>query len=256
MTDIHPAAAVGFSAKAETYARGRPDYPAEVDGWLRVDLGLRKGRRALDLGAGTGRFATWLLATEATVSAVEPVPAMLELLKQRHPDVEAKASSAESIPFGDAAFDAVVCAQSFHWFATRESLAEIRRVLRPGGRLGLIWNVRDESAGWVAALTGIIEPFAGDTPRYHTQEWRRVFPAEGFGPLYEQRFLNEQRGPTEQVIVDRTLSVSFIAALSTAEQDQVARQVRELIARTPELAGRATVGFPYTTVALSCVKHS
>ena len=79
--------------------------------------------------------------------------------------------------------DAVVCAQSFHWFATREALHEIRRVLKPGGAFGLVWNLRDDSVPWVAALTRIMQPFEGDAPRFHSQKWRDVFPAEGFGPF-------------------------------------------------------------------------
>lgn len=254
MSNVHPAAAVGFSAKADTYVRGRPDYPVEVDRWLRTELGLGKNRRVLDLGAGTGKFSKVLLATEATVVALDAVPAMLHQLTERYPEVEATLGNAEALPFEDASFDAVVCAQSFHWFATTAVLAEIRRVLRPGGHLGLIWNVRDENVGWVSALTGIMEPFEGDAPRYHTQQWRSLFPAEGFSPLEQQEFSNEHTGSPEQVIVDRTLSTSFIAALGAEEQSRVASQIRELIAATPELAGRSLVTFPYTTVVLSCRK--
>jgi SAM-dependent methyltransferase len=254
MSKVHRAAAVGFSAKAETYVRGRPDYPIEVDRWLRTKLELSKDRRVLDLGAGTGKFSKVLLATGAKVVALDAVPAMLSQLSERYPEVEAKLGNAEALPFEEASFDAVVCAQSFHWFATAAVLSEIRRVLKPGGHLGLIWNIRDDSVGWISALAKIIEPFEGDVPRYQTQQWRSLFPAEGFGPLEEQQFPNEHTGPAEQVIVDRSLSTSFIAALGAEEQDRVAAQIRELIAATPELAGRSSVTFPYTTVALSCGK--
>jgi SAM-dependent methyltransferase len=254
MSNVHPAAAAGFSAKADTYVRGRPDYPVEVDGWLRTELGLRKDRRVLDLGAGTGKFSKVLLATGAKVVALDAVPAMLDQLTERYPEVGATLGDAEALPFEDASFDAVVCAQSFHWFAKATVLAEIRRVLRSGGHLGLIWNVRDESVEWVSALTKIMEPFEGDVPRYHTQKWRGLFPAEGFSALEEKQFSNEHTGFPEQVIVDRTLSTSFIAALEPEEQDRVASQIRELIAATPELARRSSVTFPYTTVVLSCRK--
>jgi SAM-dependent methyltransferase len=254
VSKIHQSAIAGFSAKAETYVKGRPEYPSEVDAWLRSDLGLCKGKTVLDLGAGTGKFSKKLLATEATVFAVDPVPAMLEQLKQRNPGADAKLGSAERIPLADGSLDAVVCAQSFHWFATPEAVAEIRRVLKPGGAWGLIWNVRDESVEWVASLTGIITPYEGDTPRFHTQKWRRVFPAEGFSPLREQHFAHGHTGSPEQVILDRTLSTSFIAALPPDEQNNVASQVRELIAATPELAGKSLVTYPYTTAAFSCTK--
>jgi SAM-dependent methyltransferase len=249
MANIHHAAAEGFAAGAANYVAGRPEYPPEIEQWLVHDLGLKVGKTALDLGAGTGKFSPRLLATGARVIAVEPVPAMLDQLIRQYPRVEAKSGSAENIPLPAASVDAVVCAQSFHWFATREALREIHRVLTPGGAFGLIWNVRDDTVPWVAALTGIMRPFEGDTPRFHSKKWRAVFPAEGFTPLRERRFKNAHTGPPEQVIVDRILSVSFIAALPPAAQQQVAAQLREVIAKTPELAGQAQVTFPYETLA-------
>ena len=252
MANIHHSAARGFANSAATYVSGRPEYPREVDDWLRSELGLGTGKAALDLGAGTGKFLARLRAAGATLSAVEPVPAMLEQLVAANPDVIAKPGTAEHIPFSDCSFDVVVCAQAFHWFATVEALAEIRRVLTPGGALGLIWNVRDESVGWVAALSEIIRPYERNVPRYHTQEWRQRFPADGFSPLMERRFPNAHRGPPEQVIVDRVLSISVIAALPIEQQALVASQVRELIARSPELASSSVVTFPYYTAAFSC----
>ena len=201
---------------------------------------------------GQGKFLASLRVAGAAVAAVEPVPAMLEQLIAANPDVIAKPGSAEHIPFSDCSFDAVICAQAFHWFATAEALAEIRRVLAPGGALGLIWNVRDESVSWVAALSEIIRPYERDVPRYHTQEWRRRFPGDGFSPLMERRFQNAHRGPPEQVIVDRVLSISVIAALPIEEQALVASRVRDLIIRSPELASRSEVTFPYYTAAFSC----
>ena len=254
MSTIHHSAAAGYTSSPDTYDRGRPEYSAEASSWLSADLGLHGDQTVLDLGAGTGKFTKRLLATGAKVCAVDPIPAMLERLTRQHVDLDVRTGSAEAIPFGDASFDVVVCAQSFHWFVAEEAISEIHRVLKPGGRLGLIWNVRDERVVWVAALTRIIEPYEGETPRYRTQRWRTVFPAEGFTPLREHNFSYRHRGPPEQVIVDRVLSISFIAALDTEARDRVATQIRELIADTPELKGRAEVDFPYETAVLNCTK--
>jgi len=180
---------------------------------------------------------------------------MLAELQKSNPDVVTKPGSAEAIPLEDGSVDAVVCAQSFHWFASPASVAEVRRVLKPGGVFGLIWNVRDERVRWVAALTKIMAPYEGNVPRYHTQAWRQQFPAQGFGPLRERQFSNAHRGDPEQVIVDRVLSVSFIAALPEQAFKKVANQVRALIAETPELAGKTEVSFPYETAAFSCVRQ-
>ncbi|KMO30320.1 SAM-dependent methyltransferase [Methylobacterium tarhaniae] len=252
MSDLHPAASSGFAAGAGTYARGRPDYPAALGAWLRDALRLGPGRSVADLGAGTGKFTRLLAATGADVTAIEPVDAMRAQLAASLPGVTAHAGSAEAMPLEEASLDALVCAQAFHWFSTRAALAEIRRVLKVGGRLGLVWNVRDEAVPWVAELTAIMNAHEGDAPRYHTGAWRDPFPAEGFGPLHEEAFPHGHRGAPEQVILDRTLSVSFIAALPESERARVADAVRGLIARTPELAGRDEVTFPYRTHACWC----
>src|SRR3984957_7558389 len=170
MTNIHRMAVEGFTAGAATYVEGRPEYPAEIEEWLAHDLGLASGKTALDLAAGTGKFSPRLLATGAAVIAVEPVRAMLNELTRQYPGIDARSGSAEHIPLHDASVDAVVCAQAFHWFAPRRALKEIHRVLKPGGALGLVWNVRDDSVPWVAALTRIMKPFEGDAPRYHSQK--------------------------------------------------------------------------------------
>jgi SAM-dependent methyltransferase len=249
---IHSAASGGFAAGAETYAAGRPDYPPGVIDWLREDLGLGPGRAVLDLGSGTGKFLASLRATGAALIAVEPVAAMRERLVAANSDVAAISGTAEAIPAPEASLDAIVCAQSFHWFASRAALAEMRRALKIGGALGLIWNVRDESVDWVAALTRIIEPYEGDAPRFGTGRWREVFPADGFSPLVERRFAHAHVGPPERVIVDRVLSTSFIAGLERAEREGVAAQVRALIAATPALAGLSEVAYPYETRVYSC----
>lgn len=254
MPKINPLAAEGFSVKPSTYVQGRPDYPAEVEGWLRDDLGLRAGRTAVDLGAGTGKFTPRLRATGATVIAVEPVAAMRAELVALNPDVEALDGSATEIPLADASVDAVACAQAFHWFANPTALAEIRRVLKPGGVLGLIWNVRDARVPWVAVLNDILDRHEGDAPRYQDWEWKSLFPAEGYGPLREQRFSNGHRGTIENVIVDRVLSTSFIATLPPAEQNRVVADVRAVIDGTPEIAGKDEIVFPYETHLYSCTK--
>jgi len=254
MTNLHPSAAGGFEAGAAAYAAGRPGYPAEIDGWLREALGLALGTAALDLGAGTGKFTERLVATGASVTAVEPVAAMRAEFQRALPEVTILAGSAEAIPLPDSGFDAVVCAQAFHWFAIPAALAEIRRVLKPGGALGLVWNVRDERVGWVGALDAIMRPHESDAPRHESGAWRRAFPAPGFSPLDERRFAFGHEGPPERVIVDRVMSTSFIAALGEAERDRVRSNVRALIAATPGLAGCERVTYPYETIACWCRK--
>jgi SAM-dependent methyltransferase len=249
---VHPTATEGYSRAAEIYSRGRPDFPPQALAWLRTDLGMRAGMTAVEIGAGTGKFTRQLAATGALVVALDPVSEMLSRLAVDLPDVVALRGQADSLPLASGVCDAVLCAQSFHWFATRAALAQMRRVLRPGGVLGLIWNVRDPTVDWVTRLTQIMAPFEGDAPRYDHGEWRSVFPARGFGTLHESSFAHAHAGAPEQVIADRVASVSFIAALDAPARVRVLDQVRALIAATPALAGRDSVEFPYVTRVYWC----
>lgn len=252
-TPVHPAAGQGFAQEAAAYARGRPDYPPALEGWLRDTLGLGPGCLAVDVGAGTGKFTPRLLATGATVVAVEPVDAMRARLARALPEVQALAGSAQALPLADASADAIVCAQAFHWFASHAVLQEFHRVLKPGGRLGLVWNVRDETVDWVAEITRIITPHEGDAPRFHKGDWRRPFdegPQHWFGPLAELQWPYAHHGPAQQVVVDRFLSVSFIASLPNAGKHDVRHQLERLLATHPALRGRTELALPYVTRAL------
>lgn len=256
MTGVHTSAQQGFSTQAVTYAQGRPDYPRQLTGWLADTLHLDALSSVIDLGAGTGKFTRLLSTLAPTLIAVEPVAAMGAQLTKLLLDVRLVNGTAESIPLPAASADAVVCAQAFHWFSTEAALAEIHRVLKPGGRLGLVWNVRDESVDWVAAITDIITPYEGDTPRFHTGRWREAFTGEYFSEPEMTCFPYSHVGSPQEVIMDRFLSVSFIAALPEASKAVVAAQLQALIDTHPSLKGRDTVAFPYQTQAYVCHRLS
>jgi SAM-dependent methyltransferase len=249
--DVPPVARIGFENAADAYVRGRPDYPAEILGWLRNTMGLDSSRKAVEIGAGTGKFTKLLVETGATVIAVEPVAAMRAELEAQLPGVRAIDATAQATTLEASSCDAVLCAQAFHWFASAASLAEFRRLLRPRGRLGLVWNVRDESVDWVAEITRILAPHEGNAPRYRTGAWRDVFADGPFLAPDEVVFAYQHVGTPSRVILDRSLSVSFVAALPRKERAKVAAELESLIATHPALKGRETVAFPYRMHAFS-----
>lgn len=242
----------GFARGAKVYAASRPGYPPAALDWLRDRLGIGPGSAVAEIGAGTGKFTRLIVETGADVVAVDPVTEMLEQLHRDLPMVRTAVAPAAALPFADASLDAIVCATAFHWFAQAEVVAEFRRVLRPDGALGLIWNVRDISIGWAARLSALIALYQGAAPRETDGAWRKVFPAPGFTPLQETRMHFDHRGPPEEVIVGRTLSTSFVAALPNDQRAALIAQVRALIAETPELAGQAEVTYRYVTAAHDC----
>ncbi len=225
---VHEAAAEGFARGAGAYERGRPSYPPEAVSWLAEQLGMAPGRRVLDLAAGTGKLTRLLVATGASLIAVEPVDEMRSALAEMAPGVDVRAGTAEAIPLPDASVDAVVVAQAFHWFASEQALAEIARVLTPTGRLGLVWNRRDLREPLQAAISEIIEPHRGSTPSFLTGNWREAFQhTRLFIPAAEHQVPYEQSLTVDQ-LVDRVLSVSFIAALPPTIRDDVQSKIRAL----------------------------
>jgi len=249
---VHRAAATGFADGADIYAASRPAYPGEALDWLRDRMGIGAASRVVEVGAGTGLFTRLILETGARVLAVDPVAEMLAHLAATVPGVATAIATAETLPVAAESVDAVICATAFHWFATSPVLAEFHRVLRPGGTLGLIWNVRDTEVPWVRRLSEITDRYQDDAPRQKSQAWRDIFPAPGFSPLHETAMRYDHAGTAEEVIIGRTLSTSFIAALPDDRRAILVDEIRAMIAATPELTGKHKVHFPYVTRAYDC----
>jgi SAM-dependent methyltransferase len=251
---VHEAAVRGFGRAAEAYERSRPDYPKEAVDRLIQELEISPDCSVLDLGAGTGKLTRMLVPTGAHLTALEPIDAMRAALARSVPGVEVVTGTAEAIPADDGSFDAVVCAQAFHWFDGERALAEIHRVLRPHGRLAMLWNLRDESVGWVRRMTEIIDRHLADTPSERTGEWRHVFSATDlFGTLHQLRFPHRQELDLEG-LVERVESISYVAVLSEEERGRVLDEMRELARSDPHLAGRERFDLPYVTDLFWCAR--
>jgi SAM-dependent methyltransferase len=239
--EIHAAAAVGFERSADAYERGRPDFPPEAVQHLIERLGLGPSRTVADLGAGTGKMARLLMTSGARVLAVEPVAAMRTVLRGRAPGVEQVAATAEALPFSRGSLDAAVAAQAFHWFDARRALASLAEVIAEDGGLGMVWNVRDEHEPWVRAITEIIEPYRGDTPSHRSMRWMDAFEPPGAWSMPERTSFDYAHASTTEAVLDRVLSISFIAALPTTERRRVAARVASVLPAGADLA------FPYRT---------
>ena len=218
VSELHPATR-GFGRAADAYERGRPDYPAAAIEWLVRKLDLRKGRTVVDLGAGTGKLTRMLVPSGAGVIAVEPIAEMRVKIKV----ARALEGTAEAIPLADGSVDAVTVAQAFHWFRAEEALREIDRVLRPGGGLALVWNVRDERNPLQAAATEIMRPLEQGIPRRHRRDWSQVIGATERASFEHEQLVDEDG------FVDRFTSVSFVAAASEDARASVETKLRALV---------------------------
>jgi SAM-dependent methyltransferase len=249
---VHRSAGIGFERAAEAYERGRPDFPNEAVAFLTERLRLRPATILVELGAGTGKLTRQLAPTGARIVCVEPVAAMRAELIAGVPGIEAVDAVAEDLPLADGSADAAAAAQAFHWFDAGRAVAELARVLRDGAGSALVWNVRDEDAGWVRAMSELIEPFRGDTPSHRAMRWRGAFErTDAFTPLVRTSFGYGHRTTPERV-VDRAMSISFIATLPDDERAAVADGMRHVLSSDPVTAGRAEIVFPYRTDVWSC----
>jgi SAM-dependent methyltransferase len=229
------ARAASFGAAAAEYERGRPSYPADAVDWL-----LAGGRRrVLDLGAGTGKLTRQLRDRGLDVVAVEPSAGMREQLARTVPGVTLLEGTAEAIPLPDHSVDAVLVAQAWHWVDPGRALPEVARVLAPGGRLGLIWNIRDEREDWVRQLGRIM----------HGDDDSRS-PA----PVVASPFLPLQRHDVEwryrvipEALIDLVASRSYVITLAPAPRAALLTEVRTLIDAHPDLASRPEIEVPYVT---------
>ncbi len=228
----HGLRAASFGAAAAEYERGRPSYPAEAIDWLLP----RGARRVLDLGAGTGKLTRQLHQRGLDVVAVEPSAGMREQIARLLPEVECRGGTAEAIPLPDGSVDVVLCAQAWHWVDPQRAVPEVARVLSRGGRLGLIWNKRDERVDWVKQL-GII---------MHGNDNRAETPVVGppFAPP-ERRDFEWAHLTSPDAIVDLVASRSYVITLPAEARSALLAAVRELIDTHPDLRGAAEISLPY-----------
>lgn len=243
---VHDVARRGFDAGAIAYDRARPSYPPDAVAWLVEHLRLRAGTRCCDLAAGTGKMTALLVPSGADLIAVEPVAGMAAVLHERLPEVPLVSAVAEELPFAPGSLDAVVVAQAFHWFDADRAFAELARVVRPGGRVALVWNARDRSVDWVDALWAIMDRVEKRAPWRDHDRWAdsALGDRNGFGPLHAATFRHEQVLDREG-IVERFGSVSHVAALEPARRDAVLDEVRTVLGTHPATRDRAALAIPY-----------
>ena len=196
--------------------------------------------RVLEIGAGTGIFTAHLMAGGVDVVAVEPVEAMRRVLTERLPGVTVAPGTAEDLPADADSFDVVVVAQAFHWFDHRPALDEIHRVLRPGGHLVTVWNVKDGSAAWYRRYMEVVERYADDTPRHADRRWRQAIDDDRRFELVDDWQVDNSRLTDADGVVERALSTSFIAALDDDEKRVVAADLRAAL-----VGVELPVRFPY-----------
>ncbi|MFG6401878.1 class I SAM-dependent methyltransferase [Microbacterium sp. P04] len=238
-----------FGTAAATYEAGRPDYPREAVEWmLQPARTADRAPRVADVGAGTGKLTRVAADLGAEIVAVDPDAQMLETFRLHVPGVPTFVGSAEELPLPDCSLDAVIVGQAWHWVQPDAASAEIARVLRPGGVLGLIWNIRDEHIAWVKRLTEVMS----------LSNAERML-AEGAPPVSapfaagEHRTWHWSRPMTRDTLFAMAHSRSYVLTATPEERDRIDLELGRLCDDIGAV-GEATVDLPYATEAFRFVR--
>lgn len=245
-SEVNKVSLSSYDSNHELYDKVRPDFPDEaVDKLVSDFLHIVPGEsKIVELASGTGKFTKSLVARglnkNGGLIAVEPSSGMNKSFKKNFPNndppvYEASAYDMSSV-VKDTSVDAVIIAQAFHWFADKDALKELARVLKDDGKLALIWNYEDieglPETNWQVRLTNYIWSFDHDVPQYRRQTWRKAFTDEDEKyfelPWEEDHFKTIVTLPRE-MLWPYWASRSYITALSKEKQEEVKKHAESII---------------------------
>lgn len=215
------------------YDDARPAWPAVVGDFLASLAPAGGWSVVLDLAAGTGKLTERLVGVADRIIAVEPSQVLLHILRERVPEAEAVAGSAEAIPVGDATIELLVAGNAFHWFDPRSVAEEASRVLCPEGIVAALWHL-PEWPSWFPALLERLAPYqsaesARSGRRFQSGDWRSGLE-EKFGQLTAHPLAKTNMRWSHEEFVQVMASTSHIAALDDTRRNDALRVARAFIA--------------------------
>ena len=231
--------ALSFGRAVGDYERGRPNYPPQAIEWMLHRAGPVAD--VVDVGAGTGKFTASLVAHGLAVTAVEPDPQMRSRLAANHPSVRSVAGTAEALTLEDASADLITFAQSWHWVDVPAACAEVARVLRPGGALALVWNIRDPEVEWVERLGEVMGSSKAEQYNSHEPVVAAPLVIEDYA---EFRWENPL---TREQLLAMVTSRSYVITMTLADRASLLVRLGELLDTHPDLRGRTEYRMPYRT---------
>ncbi|MDR2686482.1 MAG: methyltransferase domain-containing protein [Oscillospiraceae bacterium] len=220
-----------FTGKATAYDAGRPEYPAEALDCLAQQCGLAPGSVVADIGAGTGKLTRLLLARGYQVAAVEPGGDMRETLLAQlrdDPGLRVISASAEATGLPDHSVDAITVATAFHWFDKTACKTEFARILKPGGKAALFWNIRDKDISLTREHGELMK-------KYRVREEVRLEnPHKVYAEFFSEHEIFRFRcaqAMDEAALLALTFSRSYSPAPGDPRYAQLERAVKKLFAK-------------------------
>lgn len=209
-----------FGDRAEDYAKYRPSYPeAAIDNILE-GLGNSSQLVAADIGAGTGISARLLAHRGVRVLAIEPNLEMRQAAAS-HPLVEFREGTAESTGLAETCVDFVTCFQAFHWFEPTATLREFHRILKPAGRLAVVWNDRDRDDEFTQHYTQLVKKASNRHPAESRLVAVEPLLASAYFPQVHCLTFPDQQALTQKGLIGRAMSASYIPREGLAHQQLI-----------------------------------
>ncbi len=201
----------------------------------------RTAVRVVDLGAGTGKFSALIAAAGHDLVSIEPSASMRREYRRAMPGGDVRKGAFESIPLDDHSVDVAVSAQAWHWADPIPASVEVARVLRTGGWLGLVWNVRDDRTAWVRELNELLGP--SDT----IEPGSSPCLGEPFGPIEHVEY-GWVHHPTPGALLQLVASRSQVIDLGPGPKQRLLDSVAKLVQSHPQTRGRTVLDLPYRTL--------
>jgi len=255
LSHVNQTSQTSFNSNHKLYDAARPGYPEDA---MELAAELNGGGKILEVAAGTGKFTASLLkfVTASKLTAVEPSGGMLETFREKFPQVATVQAAADKLPFPNDSFSTIYIAQAFHWFATRESLAELHRVLKPEGRLVMIWNYEKveklDPQNWQVRTSELFMQHDAGVPQYRHGHWKEALleSSDLFQTPYHIRdFPYQLPLASKQALWDYWTSRSYITALSDDKRAELRREFDKIMQDAPaELVARRGTHIVWLTV--------
>jgi SAM-dependent methyltransferase len=235
-----------FGAVAGEYDRLRSGPPAEALDWLLPP----DATDALEIGAGTGILTRLLVERVAHVTAVEPDDRMRTVLSTTTAGADVRAGVAEELPAEDSSCDVVIAASAWHWVDEARAVPEVARVLRPRGRLALVWSGPDRSVDWMRSLWAggiVFSPEERDAVDQRRRS-RHIVNLEAGGPSPfrepETSIVRWTKPMTPEDLVALSTTYSVVITMDDAARERHLEAMRRFLDEQESLAGRDIIDVP------------
>jgi SAM-dependent methyltransferase len=224
--------ATRFNDRVENYAAYRPGYPAGVVEFLRDELGATYGATVADVGSGTGLLSELLLEAGCAVVGVEPNDAMRAVAESRlaeFPNFRSVKGTAEATTLETASVGLVTAAQAFHWFDAEASRVEFRRILKPGGWVALLWNMRRlDSSPFLREYEKLLQEFGTDYRQVNCEQVSGAHIAQFFGGEFGERSFDNFQSVDFASLRGRLLSSSYVPLAGHPNYEPMLARLRSI----------------------------